>query len=187
MPIVAKDEKTYEPIPLGVQQAVCSGVFDIGTHEGEYQGKPTLKHQIVVIWELDEKKTLGDFAGQPHQISKFYTLSLGEKANLRKDLESWRGQPFTTQELEGFDLENLIGANCLLNIVDKEKGGQKIAAIMPLAKNMTKIKQSMTGEPDWVTKFRAKSIEARNTTSGSSVASTSNVMLPPNSEDDLPF
>jgi hypothetical protein len=185
MPIVAKDEKTYEPIPLGVQQAVCSGVFDIGTHEGEYQGKPTLKHQIVVIWELDERKTLGDFAGQPHQISKFYTLSLGEKANLRKDLESWRGQPFTAQELEGFDLENLIGANCLLNIVDKEKGGQKIAAIMPLAKNMAKIKQTMSGEPEWVAKFRSKSVEALG--AGKSAPAGAAGAAQPQPEDDLPF
>lgn len=184
MPVVAKDEKTYEPLPLGVQQAVCSGVFDIGTHDGQYQGKPTRKHQAIVIWELAEKKTQGDYAGEPFQVSKFYTLSLGEKANLRKDLESWRGQPFTAQELEGFDLENLIGANCLLNIVEKDGGGEKIATIMPLVKGMPKIKQTLTGEPEWVGKMRAKSIEARGEPSGNAKAPAGNT---PQAEDDLPF
>lgn len=182
MPILAKEEKTYEAVPTGMQQAVCSMVCDIGTHEGEYQGRPNQRHQVVVIWELDEKKTEGDYAGMPFQMSKFYTLSLGEKANLRKDLESWRGKPFTAEELQGFDLEALVGANCFLNIVENE-GKQKIAAITPLPKNMPRIKHVNTEEPDWVGKFRAKSIEANiKGAPGSNKAGG-----PPPAEDDLPF
>lgn len=184
MPVIAKEEKTYEAVPTGMQQAVCAMVCDIGTHKGEYQGKETNRHQVVIIWELDEKKTEGDFAGQPFQVSKFYTLSLGEKANLRKDLESWRGRPFTAEELQGFDLENLIGANCFLNIVENE-GKHKIAAITPLPRNMAKIKQIATQEPEWVGKMRAKSIEATGGNSARS-APPSSAGAPP-AEDDLPF
>lgn len=183
MPVIAKEEKNYEAIPVGMQQAVCAMICDIGTHKGEYQGKPTERHQVVVIWELDEKKTEGNFAGEPFQMSKFYTLSLGEKANLRKDLESWRGRQFTSEELQGFDLENLVGANCFLNVIeDKEK--QKIAAIAPLPKGMAKIKPTMTQEPEWIAKFRAKSIEA---TGGDSLSSSSAGGPPSSAEDDLPF
>jgi hypothetical protein len=187
MPVIAKEEKNYEAIPTGMQQAVCAMVCDIGTHKGEYQGKETTRHQVVIIWELDEKKTEGQFAGEPFQMSKFYTLSLGEKANLRKDLESWRGKPFTAEELQGFDLENLVGANCFLNVIeDKEK--QRIAAIAPLPKGMAKIKQSMSSEPEWVAKFRAKSIEASGSSSSAGgPASSPGNNPPPPSEDDLPF
>ncbi|OGT58058.1 MAG: hypothetical protein A3E01_06610 [Gammaproteobacteria bacterium RIFCSPHIGHO2_12_FULL_63_22] len=170
-----------------MHQAVCAMVCDIGTHKGEYQGKPTLRHQAVVIWELDEKKTLGNFAGERFQASKFYTLSLDEKANLRKDLQSWRGQPFTPEELKGFDIEKLIGANCFINVIH-EDGKAKITAITPLAKGMPKINATLTKEPDWIGKMRAKSIEMTGGGSnGSSGSSFSSGEAPPQAEDDLPF
>lgn len=178
--LLAKEEKTYEPIPTGMQQAVCAMVCDIGTHEGTYEGRPNIRHQIVIIWELEEKNA----EGRPFQASKFYTLSLGEKANLRKDLESWRGQKFTADELKGFDLERLIGINCFLNVVEHE-GKTKIAAITPLAKNMPKIKQSPMVEPEWVGKMRSKSVEV-NGKAGPGTGSPHSG--PPQAElDDLPF
>lgn len=185
MPIIAKEEKTYEAIPTGTQQAVCAMVCDIGTHIGDYQGKQIKRRQVVVIWQLDEKKKEGDFAGEPFQVSKFYTLSLDQKANLRKDLESWRGRPFTAEELQGFDLENLIGANCMLNLIE-EKEKVKISAIMPLYKGMAKIKQTLTEEPEWIEKFRAKSLERTQAGNGP-VASEASAAKPPQAEDDLPF
>lgn len=183
MPIIAKEEKTYEPIPTGMQHAVCAKVCDIGTHEGEYEGRKNQRHQIVVIWELAETKTEGQFAGEPFQISKFYTLSLGKKANLRLDLESWRGKKFTDEELKGFDVENLVGANCFLNIM--EDGDKfKIKAVTPLPKGMEKLRQKMTVEPDWVVKKRSESMEAR----GLPIGTATNGTMPPAAEEDaLPF
>lgn len=184
MAIVAKEENVSEPIPVGMHQAVCAMVCDIGTHKGEYQGRQTMRHQVVVVWEINEKKTLGQFAGDRFQASKFYTLSLDEKANLRKDLQSWRGRPFTPEELKGFDLENLKGANCFLNIIHVD-GKAKISAITPLAKGMGKIAPILTKEPDWVGKMRDKSMEI---TGGEDPASNGprNEGAPP-PEDDLPF
>lgn len=181
MPIIAKEENQGEPIPTGMQHAVCGMVCDIGFQQGEYQGKPTLRHQIVVIWELDEKKKLGQFAGQPFQVSKFYTLSLDKKAKLRADIQSWRGTPFTESELGGFDVERLIGANCFLNLVEDQNGKVKPHAITPIAKGMAKIKASITKEPEWVQKFRDKAIDP------SKAADMANSAPPPHTEDDLPF
>ena len=119
MAIIAKDnrDENFESMPLGMHQAVCAFVEDIGIQEGSYLGKPIRRHQIVICWELAEKMTKGDNLGKPFMISKFYTLSLNEKANLCKDLESWRGRGFTADEKDGFDVEKLIGANCFLNII----------------------------------------------------------------------
>jgi len=76
-------------------------------------------------------------------VTKTYTASLNEKANLRKDLESWRGRPFTVEELQGFDLEKVVKAPCMLNLVAQTtKAGKTwtgIAAIMPLAKGAEKL------------------------------------------------
>ena len=42
---------------------------------------------------------------------------MGEKANLRKDLESWRGKAFTDDEAKAFDVTNLMGKACMINII----------------------------------------------------------------------
>lgn len=183
MPIIAKnDQKDYEQIPAGMHQAVCAFVEDIGTHEGSYAGKPIRRHQIVICWELAEKMTRGENAGKPFMISKFYTLSLFEKASLRKDLESWRGRGFTDEELGGFDVENLIGANCFLNIIEetKQDGSKrsKIASINPVAKGMEKLNVINTKPPAWIAEQRAKSIE---------MITAEGEGTQPEGEDDLPF
>lgn len=181
MPLIVKEEKSGEPIPTGMQQAVCAMVCDIGTHRGEYEGRPTERRQLVVIWELAEKKAQGEYAGQPFQASKFYTWSIGKKSKLRADIQSWRGVPFTETELQGFDLERLIGANCFLNIVE-EGGKRKIQAITPLAKGMTKIIATNKTEPEWVAKMRSQSLEAQGIKPSGVTQEP-----PPHTEDDLPF
>jgi hypothetical protein len=78
-------------------------------------------------------------------VQKRYTASLNEKATLRKDLESWRGKPFTKEELAAFDLEKLLGANGLFSVVHikgRKDPSQTFAAIqsaMALPKGMERI------------------------------------------------
>jgi hypothetical protein len=60
--------------------------------------------------------------GRPFAIFKNYTLSWSEKANLRLDLQSWRGKAFTQEEMRKFDLKNVLGAWCMLNVI--ERAGQ---------------------------------------------------------------
>jgi hypothetical protein len=185
MAIIAKEENVSEQPPIGMHQAVCAMVCDIGTHKGEYQGRQTMRHQIVVVWEINEKKQHGKFAGERFQLSRFYTLSLDAKATLRKDLQSWRGRPFTADELKGFDLENLKGANCFLNVIHVDDKA-KISAITPLAKGMSKIEPTLTKEPDWVGKMRERSMEI---TGGEDPAHNRprSEDAPPPIESDLPF
>jgi hypothetical protein len=61
---------------------------------------------------------------------------LGEKANLRKDLEAWRGRPFTSEELMGFDSKNLLDKPCMVNVTRTDKGKAKIAGITPIPKGL---------------------------------------------------
>ena len=125
--------KDFAPAPEGTHEAWCIGVIDIGTQTGQHQGQPTSRHKVVVSWELPT--ALMD-NGKPFIVSKFYTTSLSEKATLRKDLESWRGRPFTKEELLGFDAKNIIGKPCLVNITHGETGKAKVLAVMSIPKGM---------------------------------------------------
>jgi hypothetical protein len=100
-------------------------------------------HKVLVCWEIPSE-TLEN--GETRRLSKTYTATLNEKGNLRKDLIAWRGRDFTPEELKAFDLRNIAGAPCMLQIVHKVKqDGSKfanIAAIMKLPKGMPTPKPS---------------------------------------------
>lgn len=130
--------KEFEQAPTGNHIGRCVGMIDIGTQQGEYLGKTTHARKIVVRFELpNELISEGDFAGKPFVVSKFYTASLSEKANLRKDLVSWRGREFTDEELRGFDAKNILDKPCMVNVTHNEKGKAKISGITPVPKGMT--------------------------------------------------
>ncbi len=124
----------FQPAPEGTHVARCIELIDIGTHHGEYQGEPTVRNQVIVRWELPNETIDSDGKPEPMLVSKFYTNSLGEKANLRKDLVAWRGKEFTTQELMGFDLQNILGKPCLVTVVHNEKRKAKVTAVSGLPK-----------------------------------------------------
>ena len=129
---------TFEQAPVGAHVARCVKLIDIGTHHGEYEGVPNVRHQIIVGWELPgELIQTGDYAGQPFTVSEFYTLSLSEKSKLRPMLESWRGKPFTEDELRGFDLKNLLGKPCMVQVGRNKKDRAKVQAVMSLPKGMS--------------------------------------------------
>jgi hypothetical protein len=135
MAIIAKSGGgSYETAPAGAHVGVCVDVIDLGEIEVTYNGKTKRQHKIWVVWQIDEDRS----DGKPHQVRKRYTLSLHEKSALRKDLESWRGKPFTAEQLDGFDVEQLLSVGCMLNVVHAPgKDGShfaNVAAIMRLRK-----------------------------------------------------
>lgn len=147
MAIVAKaGSGAFVPAPSGTQVGVCVDVIDNGLIRNDKfkneDGTDKWQHKITIVWESSEKME----SGKPFLVQKRYTLSLGEKATLRADLESWRGKPFTQDELDGFDVEAVIGVSALLNVVHKagSKGGTfaNIASVSPLVRGMAKLAPS---------------------------------------------
>lgn len=138
--LIAKEGGMSLPlIPAELHQAVCYAVYDIGSHHNEKFDKTT--HQCVILWEIPgvrlEIEKEGCKVDVPRIMSKKYTISLGERANLRKDLKAWRGRDFTPEELKAFDLKNLLGVNCMIQVVHNSKDGKtysNIGALIPLIK-----------------------------------------------------
>jgi hypothetical protein len=122
----------FEQPEAGSYGATCYKLIDLGTQTSEYQGKPIVRRQVLLGWELDEKMT----DGRPFTVSQFYTASLNEKAKLRAHLEGWRGKSFTPEELEGFDSKNLLGKTCLISLAKNDKGRVKVSSVAKVPKGM---------------------------------------------------
>lgn len=129
------NDKEFELPPAGTHLAICYRVIDLGTQETNWQGQTKRQHKILVSWELPDEK-MSD--GRPFTISQRYTWSMSDKAALRKDLESWRGTPFTEKDFgsQGFDIRNIVGKACLLTIVPETKGEKTYANIKAIGKLM---------------------------------------------------
>jgi hypothetical protein len=129
-----KGGSDFKQPPQGTHVARCYQLIDIGTQHGEYLGEPTVRQQIIVRFEFPFETEIFDGVAKPLIASKFYTMSLSEKANLRKDLESWRGRAFTAKELEGFNVANILGATCTVSIIHNEKGKAQVKGVAALPK-----------------------------------------------------
>jgi hypothetical protein len=140
MGLVAKDNGGgYDPVEAGVYHAICYGVIDLGTQFSQIYNNETRK--VLLQWELPTERIEIKGENLPRAISRQFTLSLNKKATLRQFLESWRGRAFSDTELQGFDLKNLIGVNCQLNIIHSNRNGKTYADVStatPLLKGTEK-------------------------------------------------
>lgn len=108
-------KKEFKIAPVGSHLARLYRIIDLGTQTSEYMGQTKMLRKVKFFWELhgDDLKTDD---GKPLIQTRNYTLSLGDKASLRKDLESWRGKSFTEDELRGFDISNLLDKWCMVTV-----------------------------------------------------------------------
>jgi hypothetical protein len=127
----------FKPAPAGAHVARCIKLIDLGTQHDEYQGKPLVRSRVLVFWELPNEMVEIEGEMKPAIVTKFYTNSLSEKANLRKDLEQWRGRPFSEDELKRFDLQSILNAPCMLSVIHNEKGRAQVGSIMKMPKGQT--------------------------------------------------
>ncbi len=179
MSLEAKDSggQDFEPLSEGIHHAVCSRIYDLGTQHSELF--KTDAHKILITWEVPGETIEIDGEDVPRIISREYTLSLSKKSNLRPDLEAWRGKQFNEKELQGFNVEKLLGANCQLQIVHVKKEDKtygNISAIMALPRG-TKVLKPFNGAeaykienglnfpsntPEWIKKKIANSKESKS-------------------------
>jgi hypothetical protein len=125
MPIKAtnKGSDNIPPVEAGSYVARIYQMIELGTIPG-FQGQ--LQTKVRIGFELptemmvfDEKK-----GEQPRVISQDYTLSFNEKAKLRKVILACDPNALGTDEdgfMEEFDVESLIGKECLITIAQKPK------------------------------------------------------------------
>ena len=130
--IISDSGTTYEQLEEGLHPAVSVLIAGVGTQRTPFKnedGTDKVQKKMVIQWETKDGL-----------IAKEYTVSLNEKANLRKDLESWRGKKFSPTELEGFDMTNLLGIQCTLQIMHNDNGYAKVNTVLPKTQEFKKTK-----------------------------------------------
>lgn len=144
MAILAKESgKDFKPLPSGSHLARCMAVVSLGT-----QASPMYpsSFKVMLMFEVPGETIEIDGKPAPMVIQKEYTLSLSEKANLRHDLESWRGRTFTRQELDGFDVVKVLGQPCMLSVIHKTTAKNKIYGAIS---GISGIPKGVTAMPAW--------------------------------------
>lgn len=201
MSLTAKQGPPMEHIEDGNHHGVCVAVIDLGTQYNETFKKEQPK--VLITWELPDFPLNGEEKSY-RLISKEYTASLAEKANLRADLKSWRGCDFTPEELEGFNIKNVLGANCLVNVIKNQKGYSQVAAVAKLPKGMTpksptyqliydmdeSVEDIPESVPNWIKDKIKKSLEyvnLFNPSDNDEPAATDEDATATAAEDDIPF
>lgn len=133
----------YQPIEAGTYPARCYQMVHIGTVTENVMGSEKTLNKVRITWEIptELKEFKAGEGEKPYVVSKEFTLSLHEKATLRKFLESWRGKNFTDDEAKSFDITKLLGVACMISITHKTTQSGKtyaeISNVSPVMKGFT--------------------------------------------------
>jgi hypothetical protein len=138
--LVAKgSDSKYKNHPEGQFVGQCVDAIDLGERVEQYQGNPAkLAHKCALIFRTGEKNAeTGDYI----DIGKEFTVSMGEKANLRKFLEAWRGKKYTADQIEaGVPLHKMAGNWALITVEHRTSGAGRtyanIAAVVGVPQQM---------------------------------------------------
>lgn len=133
--IVKKPEKTaVPPLAGGTYAAVCIGIVDLGEQYNERFKK--VQNVVSLTFEIAGETVERGSGPEPRWLSREYTKTLGEKANLTRDLQKLLGEG----DLDGFDLRVLLGRACLLSVQCRERPDgarfNRVEGLMALPKGM---------------------------------------------------
>jgi len=136
----------FKKLDPGTHAAVCNMVVLLDQQRTEWQGQEKIVDQVYIRWEVPSERVEYEVDGVkkegPMTIGKTYTSSLSERANLRKDLTNWRGREFTDEELQGFDIEGILGKPCQISVTHRESNGktyQNVTAVVAWPKGIAAI------------------------------------------------
>jgi hypothetical protein len=112
----------------------CCSVVDIGTRTSPF-GKSI--PEVLIVWEVPDE--LAAFEAEhdlePSRNSYSYTYSWHAKSSLRPMLENWRRGSLSAQELDGFDVTSICGAQCQIQFSYKtDRYGETWAVVGAVGK-----------------------------------------------------
>jgi hypothetical protein len=141
---ISESAKMERKLPeAGATVGVLYSLVDLGHQKTNWDNQEKWTPKVRLTFELPdqtdefevEEKGKVTKVEKPMVVSIEQTRSLGEKASLRKLLEQWRGQTFTSKELQAFSLKNLLGKPAMLTLIHKtSQQGRQYCAIAGASK-----------------------------------------------------
>lgn len=118
----------FTPAPAGLHNCICVDVVDLGIVKTVWQGNESLKDMVRLVWQTEALMP----TGKPYIITKRYTNSTHKKATLRQHVTLWSGKEWTDAQFAAFDLEKLIGRQCMIQIIHNMSNGETYANIQTI-------------------------------------------------------
>lgn len=184
-------DSRYAPHPEGQNVSVCVDLIDLGEKVESFEGNPEkVVHKVALVYRTGEQNPE---TGDPLDVAQEFTLSMHEKAKLRKHLEAWRGKGYSEDAIEqGIPLHKLVGQPALLSIAHKTSAKGRtygyIASISPVPKGLTVPKFAEYERAGYWAERQAEyakgAAEYRKRVGAPPARATGN---PPAPDDDLPF
>jgi hypothetical protein len=141
---ISESAKQERKLPeAGATVGVLYSLVDLGHQKTNWDNQEKWTPKVRLTFELPdqtdefevEENGKRTTVQKPMVVSIEQTRSLGEKASLRKLLEQWRGQTFTSKELQAFSLKNLLGKPAMLTLIHKtSQQGRQYCAIAGASK-----------------------------------------------------
>ena len=131
-------------VPPGMHAAIIYGVINVGTQDGEYQGKATANNKLKVVFEIPGHRQLywkEDTVPTPSAMIMDFNYSVsknkksGKKSKLLELIETLYG-PIQESQYLTFDISQLAGLKVFVTIGHYTKmdgtTGAKIVSVSPL-------------------------------------------------------
>ena len=151
-----KAASSIPPMDGGTYMGVCVAAVDLGQQYKQFEKQKQGKYaeECMFIFEIPDERvevdgeegTQLDLAGNMHEVvtSRWFTVSLHERAALFQMLTAWRGKALTDAELDpagdGFDLMQMAGVPAMLSVtvVEKDDGSKynRIEAVTGFPKGL---------------------------------------------------
>lgn len=150
--------------PEGQFAARCVDVIDFGEKVEQFPGKPErLVAKCGIVFRTGETNPE---TREYIDVVREFTVSMGEKSNLRQFLEAWRGKTYSDDEVEsGAPLHKLCGIGAFITIEQKKSAQGRtyanIRAIVGLPKQMAAAAPNADGydRPEYLTERKKKYAE----------------------------
>ena len=132
-PVNSGGSQTRQIAPEGAYPARCYQIIDKGTTFDEKWGNK--KRKVQFLFELPTETAVfsEDKGEQPFYVKGVFNLTMGEKASLRKFIESWIGKKLTDAQAGDFDITKLLGHPGMINIGHTGKEDRVYANIMSIS------------------------------------------------------
>ncbi len=157
----AEADKGFAPHPEGAFAFRCVDVVNYGPVVTDWQGQVKIQPKVGLFFQSGQKNE----QGQLYTVAMEFTLSMWEKANLRKFLEMWRGRSYTTEQAEaGIEIHKLEGHSGYGTVEWKrsQKGRDYavMVGMMPLPQGFAAPEVPKYERPDYVTKRKQEYADA---------------------------